>query len=136
MSKPNANYSSVIVCPETIPYKGTKVSVLNVPFKAKFLEVVDGGGTLTHLTLGEYEVQGGFEFPRSEDGRYIALFVELSDLSNENALFKGLLTDCGVSLGGGDFTQSGTNLAWLLTLHEFVNEFKPVSPLFKTADEA
>jgi hypothetical protein len=131
---PRAVYSSVIVCPQIVNYKGTQVNVLDLPLPAKFLKKELEDGTVEYMTIGEYETSNGYDFPRSADGRYIALYVVLSDLSNENGLFKTLLRDCGVTLGGDDLTQDGDGLAWLLTLEEFVNDFKSVSPLFVTTD--
>lgn len=128
--KAGMEYNSVVVCPQKISYKGALVNTLDLSFPAKCLERVDGNGVVTYMTLREYESAYGYEFPRSADGRYIALFVSLSDVNNELTDFKGLLISCGVTLGGTDYAQTADNLAWLLLIHEFVNDFKPVSPLF------
>lgn len=130
MTNNNAVYNSVIVCPQVINYNGSEVGVLDLSFEARCLDNGDG----TYMTLGEYEQKYGYKFPRSVDGRYIALYVALSDVNNELTRFKQLLTSCGVTLGGNDYTQTDGNLAWLLLLQEFTNDFMQASELFKSDD--
>jgi hypothetical protein len=133
--KANAHFNSVAICPLHVDVNGTQVSVLDMPLKAEFLKYEKEDGTIAYMTMGEYEVAGGYIFPRSEDGRYIAMFVEFLDTHNETTAFKGILKANGVKLAGLDVTQTADNLCWYLTLSQYINEFVPQNKIFPVADE-
>jgi hypothetical protein len=132
----NAYYSWVVVCPQRVTIGGNEVEVLDMSLAAEFLKYEKEDGTIAYRTMREHEVFGGYQFPRSEDGRYITMFVEFSDLDNEPDSFKALLTTDGVLLAGKDMTQVADNLCWYLTLHQYINLFLPVQKIFTTVADA
>ena len=128
----NISYNSVVVCPIMINYKGTMTDVRALPLPIGFLAKYDEAGKKTgeFASFNEIAELTNASYPVSKDGNYVALFVELSDLHNEQAGLKKLITDSGVVLGGTDFTRNEPNLAWYLTIKEWL-EFSSISHLFK-----
>jgi hypothetical protein len=119
----------------TVTVNGTQVSVLDLPLTAECLKYEAEDGTVAYMTLREYETTFGFVFPRSADGRYIAIFAEFSDLHNEVTAFKTLLKTYGVKLAGADMTQTADGLCWYLLLAEYINLFLPQNKIFAVAGE-
>ena len=118
-----ATYNSVVITPLEIQTKSSLASVLDVPFPIRYLQGTDENGDVINLTFRDLLVQGN-DYPVSADGKYIALYIELSDLHNEPALLKQFLRDSGMILGGATYNSEPDNAVWYLTMTEWLGEFK------------
>ena len=118
-----ATYNSVVITPLEIQTSTGLASVLDVTFPIRYLQGTDENGGGINLTFRDLLDQGN-DYPISADGKYIALYLELSDLHNEPALLKQFLQDSGMALGGTTYNPELDNAVWYLTMTEWIGEFK------------
>ncbi len=116
-------YNSVVITPLKIMTDEGLTNVLDIPFGIRYLKDFDENRNEVDLTFRDI-IDKGNEYPISKDGKYIAIYLELSDLHNEVKKLKDSLKGAGLTLGGSVFDESKQNAVWYLTMTEWLGEFK------------